>query len=177
MRGQWIKSNRVTNFGDWGRVEYCPSGQHAIGVMVKYEEIGSTNDHTGINGIALLCAFRDGRPSPWTPTSSVAPWGEWKDCNCPEGRDYYLEGFQLCTLPPQGSGDDISAFAFYMVCHTFGVHYCLHKANLGDQYCSDLIMCPQEYPRICGIRTQVEDPPWYVHTDDTALNNVDFFCC
>lgn len=58
MRGQWIKSNRVTNFGDWGRVEYCPSGQHAIGVMVKYEEIGSTNDHTGINGIALLCAFR-----------------------------------------------------------------------------------------------------------------------
>ncbi|OXA47332.1 Vitelline membrane outer layer protein 1 [Folsomia candida] len=125
FNGKWIESHRVTNCGTWGPAEFCPKGTHAQGVMVKYEELGTTDDNTGINGIALLCSEANGLPVYSKPSSSVAPWGEWRDCHCPTGLFNHLTGFKLCTLPAQGLTDDVSGFGFYTECSISKVQTCL----------------------------------------------------
>ncbi|OXA44353.1 Vitelline membrane outer layer protein 1 [Folsomia candida] len=170
--GKWIESKRVTSWGTWGQEEFCSKGTYAYGIMVKYEEIGTTDDNTGINGFALLCKEANGFPVHSHPSSRIGPWGEWIECHCPAAPFNYLTGFKLCSLPPQGDSDDVAAFGFDMECSISKVHTCIYKANV---FCGNLISCPKEYPRICGIRTQVE-ATWIIG-DDTALNNVKFYCC
>ncbi|OXA43000.1 Vitelline membrane outer layer protein 1 [Folsomia candida] len=172
-KGEWIKSKRTTNWGDWGDAQFCPRGSFADGIFVKYEDLG-TPDDTGINGIGLRCIFPDGRIVADNPTSSAGIWGDWIDCQCPKLKEF-ADGFKLCTLPPQGDGDDVSAYGFFMSCTTSGVHTCLYRSNWSQKFCSELIKCPKQYPRICGIQTQVEGTLFF--GDDTSLNNVDFYCC
>jgi hypothetical protein len=54
-------------WGDWGKVEFCPNEEHAVGFKLKTQQPQGVGDDTALNGIALKCA--DGK---WI-TSTVGP--------------------------------------------------------------------------------------------------------
>ncbi|OXA61411.1 Vitelline membrane outer layer protein 1 [Folsomia candida] len=163
IEGTWITSERVTNWGDWGEESFCPVGSFAIGLRVKYEEFWQDDD-TAINGIGLNCAF----------PSKIGPNGIWEECRCPASPFEAVIGHRLCVLETQGAMDDVSAYGLYIICEKTGLHRCVREIDFGE--CSPEVVCPEEYPRICGIQTQVEDNQWWL-LDQTSLNNVDFYCC
>ena len=49
-----IKSLKVTNWGDWYKMEYCPSDMYVVGIRVKIDE-DQVDDKTGLNAVALYC--------------------------------------------------------------------------------------------------------------------------
>ncbi|OXA61417.1 Vitelline membrane outer layer protein 1 [Folsomia candida] len=171
--GEWIQSEQVTDWGKFGKEEFCPVGSFAIGFRVKYAEVGQDDD-TGINGIGLICVFANGQPIQQNPSSTVGAFGRWQECRCPGEPFEAVVGHRLCVQESQGEHvDDISAYGLYLVCEKRRLFGCVHEYDIGP--CSDAVVCPDEYPKICGIRTQVEERQW--GEDDTSLNNVDFFCC
>ncbi|OXA45847.1 Vitelline membrane outer layer protein 1 [Folsomia candida] len=176
VEGQWIRSDRTTDWGGWGEASFCPVGAYATGLEVKYEEIGRGDD-TAINGIALQCAYGSGQPVYHSPRSKEGHWGNWKKCRCSNDAIDRVRAFRLCVQQPQGiKPDDMSAYGLYYHCGISGQKTCvLENRKVKDGICSDWISCPGKYKRICGLRTQVEDRQW--SGDDTALNNVDFYCC
>lgn len=51
--------------------------------------------------------------------------------------------------------DDQAAYGLYMVCEKRLLFGCVHEYDIGP--CSNAVVCPAEHPKICGIKTQVED--------------------
>ena len=49
-----IKSPKMTDWGDWHRMEYCPPGMYAVGAQLKVDEDQVINK-TGLNAVALYC--------------------------------------------------------------------------------------------------------------------------
>lgn len=64
--------------------------------------------------------------------------------------------------------DDISAYGLYLVCEKRRLFGCVHEYDIGP--CSDAVVCPDEYPKICGIRTQVEERQWGKFLSEEASN-------
>ena len=100
------------------------------------------------------------------------PWGAYAtDAMCPPGEK--LSGFIMKSEPNQGrKGDDTAANALKMYCSN-RMLFNLHENPYGRW--GNLIMCPTN-AYICGLRAQVETPLGRKE-DDTALNNVMFYCC
>jgi hypothetical protein len=73
--------------------------------------------------------------------------------------------------PDQGNGDDTAANGVKLYCSSreLSNH---HEAPWGRW--GNLIRCPDS-TYICGLKTQVEGSQG--KGDDTALNNVIFYCC
>ncbi|XP_078520152.1 vitelline membrane outer layer protein 1-like [Lissotriton helveticus] len=168
---QYYTSISVTNGGPWGSwtwIDMCPEGSYATGYSVQLEEYVSASDDTALNGIRLFCTSQDGVA--YTVESAVGDFGKWSRVTwCPAG---YLKSFQLKVEEPQGALDDTAANTIKFRC-TSGA---IVEGEVGDfgQYGGWSSDCPRG--GICGIETKME-PYGGAFVDDTALNDVRFFCC
>ncbi len=159
-----------TNWGNWGPAEFCPNNSYAIGYNLKIEPNQGSGDDTGLNSIALICGQNK------EIFSSEGAWGNWR------GKKYCrtnkIKGFQLKSEPPQGSkSDDTAANDLKLFCSD-GQELNSNTAPTWGSWDS-IYRCPPnnkgQETFICGLKTQVE--PSQDRGDDTALNNVVFYCC
>ncbi|OCT90768.1 vitelline membrane outer layer protein 1 [Xenopus laevis] len=166
-----LYSIRVPNggrWGSWGREEMCPQGYVATGFSLKAESPQGPNDDTALNGIRLHCFPYKQIYFERTVTSTQGPHGNWSPTRmCPFG---YLTSFSLRVEPSQGRGDDTAANNIKFKC-----------SNSHELEGSGLIWgsygpwSPSCQYGICGLKTKVEGSQG--KEDDTALNDVQFFCC
>jgi hypothetical protein len=90
--------------------------------------------------------------------------------SCNEG-DGFLNGVQYRS-EAKISGDNTDGNTVKMVC----TDEALLGSNGGNRSSwTNMASCPFR-TAICGIKTKVE-LPHNANTDDTTLNNVEFFCC
>uniref|UniRef100_F7CRS6 Vitelline membrane outer layer 1 homolog n=1 Tax=Ornithorhynchus anatinus TaxID=9258 RepID=F7CRS6_ORNAN len=161
----------VSNGGPWGSwtwVDMCPEGSYAIGYSLKVEETFSANDETSLNGIRLFCTNRTS--SAFTIESNIGEFGYWARISwCPTG---FLSSFQLKVESPQGILDDTAVNNIRFRCST-GVVLENPGGPYGE-YASWSDACPRG--GICGLQTK-QEPYRGLLWDDTALNDVRFFCC
>ncbi|XP_053374173.1 vitelline membrane outer layer protein 1 homolog [Mercenaria mercenaria] len=181
-----IATLKVTNggwWGAWGSIQLCPAGSYAVGYDMRIEP-KRDSDCTALNAIKLLCEFPDGKDS-GEVTSAQGPWGTWvgrvKCTSDVRGRQY-LTSFALQVEKYQGqnTGDTAANYVKFSC-----------RDRRGHQKPQELVKspghgiwgtwgawsasCPQD-TAICGIKTKVEKPQG-TFGDDTALNDVQFYCC
>lgn len=179
----------VTNGGRWGywrEEQRCAHGSYAVGFDMKIEgRQGSSYDDTALNGIKLICETMSGPAYQHEITSAMGDWGEWvgrSTCDDRHGKKQFLTSFRLQVESPQGSDyDDTSANYIEFRCRDFAgslPEYTLSKYP-GYGFWGDFghwsYDCPL-HSAICGIRTRIETPQGR-DDDDTALNDVEFYCC
>ncbi|XP_053164386.1 vitelline membrane outer layer protein 1-like [Hemicordylus capensis] len=151
-------------YGVWGAIELCPKG-YARGFALKVQaHQGIWYDDTALNGIRLYCT--DGI----VVESKTGPWGEWTEAKyCPKGN---LISFTLRVDKHRGiTHDNKAAVNVRFTCqggqvltgnsHKWGV-----LGPWSDRCRSSAI---------CGLQTKVQYDQG--SGDDTALNDVRFFCC
>ncbi|XP_052762806.1 vitelline membrane outer layer protein 1-like [Mya arenaria] len=170
-------------FGTWGVKQFCPSQQFAIGYDIKVESYQLTADDTSLNAIKLICADAESYSAETTITSAMGPWGDWKGpATCIQGTGdiMYLSAFSLQVEGTQGSSDDTSAnWAKFQCRDMYGIKP-MQELNkdpghgLFGTFGAWSASC-MPGSAICGIRTKVE--PVQNDGDDTALNDVIFYCC
>ncbi|KAK2850863.1 hypothetical protein Q5P01_007153 [Channa striata] len=160
-----------TDWGDWGHADMCPEGFYASGFSIKVERKQGNGDDTALNGVRLYCVNSNNRGGPHTTVeSSVGRWGEWTPVKwCSSG---YLASFMLRVEPSQGSGDDTSVNNIKFICSGSGAQLEGDGMEWGS-WGTWSNKCPKS--AICGLKTRVEAPQG--DGDDTALNDVEFFCC
>lgn len=170
----WITSTRVTDWGNWGAIEFCPDRSFASGFDLKIEDYRTSRDDTALNAITLFCTNLNGTQQK-DITSSAGPWGYYHGRkHCPDGLGI---GFELRSEPKQGRLDDKAAIDFTLICANNDgarTHVKGYEVMNFGYWATMNRMCPRG-SAICGIRTQVESPQG--RGDDTALNNVDLACC
>ncbi|XP_045193312.2 vitelline membrane outer layer protein 1 homolog [Mercenaria mercenaria] len=178
----------VTNGGDkgvWGQPEYCANNTYAVGYDMKIEgRQGWFGDDTALNGIKLICRSPDEYSSIKNHvTSKVGSWGRWVGeayCNSGAGKRDFLTAFSL-QVERNGVADGTSANYVKFECRDlerFKTSYEMSKApghGKWGTYGPWSSQCPAG-KAICGIKTRIE-PPRGRRADDTALNDVVFYCC
>lgn len=157
-------------------VSFCEKNVMAIGFNTKVEEPQGDGDDTALNSIKLICANNK------EIYSGEGQWGEWgENAICPNGS--YLNGFRLKVEPPQGDGDDTATNGIIMICSDGTQLNNNHEGQWGEWSIdwsrspiaqAPKLICPHK-KYICGFRQQIE--PSIGEGDDTAMNNVLFFCC
>merc|ERR1712080_486973 len=66
-----------SNWGDWGRHEFCPEGSWASGFQLKVEkDCGAMCDDTALNGVRLFCTGVDGSDRGGVSSLVTGPTGE-----------------------------------------------------------------------------------------------------
>ncbi|XP_060604351.1 vitelline membrane outer layer protein 1-like [Ruditapes philippinarum] len=176
------------DWGTWGVAEYCFNNTYAVGYDIKIEKHqGIFFDDTALNGIKLICEPNDVNNNMQnTVNSTVGPWGRWfgeAHCERQGNRKRFLTSFNLQVEPRQQILDDSSVNYVKFKCrdlHGTLPSYELAKARLPGygiwgEYGSWSDECSFG-TAICGIRTRVSEPQG-MFGDDTALDDVMFFCC
>ena len=137
----------------------------AIGYNTKLEPDLGKADDTALNSIKLVCANHE------EVYSGEGPWGRWGlNVYCP--KKAYLNGFKIKVEPPQGDGDDSATNGVIMFCSDGTELNVQNEGKWGSW--NGPFMCPEE-KHICGFGQQIE--PEMGKKDDTALNNILFYCC
>ncbi|XP_054851273.1 vitelline membrane outer layer protein 1 homolog [Eublepharis macularius] len=152
----------------------CPEGSYATGFSIKVEPYqGLSNDDTALNGIRLHCTQggRGDKHQDHTVESQSGMWGKWLDpIWCPPGG--YLERFSLRVEKTRsGLKDDMGATSIRFAC-SGGENLEGHGLAWGEYG----VWSPRCKKGMCGIQTK-QEPPRGSLRDDTALNDVRFFCC
>ncbi|XP_053165856.1 vitelline membrane outer layer protein 1-like [Hemicordylus capensis] len=150
--------------GNWGAIELCPEG-YARGFALKVQERqGILRDDTALNGIRLYCTNGE------VIESKTGPWGEWTEAKyCPKRN---LISFTLRVDKRRGFGhDNKAAVNVRFICQggqvLTGNSYKSGDFGPWSDRCSS--------SSICGLQTKVEDQQG--SGDESALNDVRFFCC
>lgn len=162
------------HLGKWGNEEFCPYGTFAYAFRIKVES-EKVADDTSMNGIELYC--RNPREhsqlkesaKEFRITSAVGKWGQWRGWK--ECKDGLLTGLRMKSEMSQGDGDDTAANDLEMQCNNSNV--ILNGGGNRWGHYSSWAKCPMG-SAICGLVTQVEPD---IIGDDTALNDVQMFCC
>lgn len=148
-----LASPLITNWGNWGPWEFCPSGTFATGMQLQTQPPqGFFKDDRGLTGIRLFCnkyGKNDGSHPIKSSTDNVGNWGRKYNCNG------FMTGFQLRSEKARSFFvDDTAANNLRM--------FCDHNGNLFQQgggtnngKWTDKQLCGR-YEAVCGIRTQVE---------------------
>ncbi|XP_045168615.2 vitelline membrane outer layer protein 1 homolog [Mercenaria mercenaria] len=179
-----VKTLAVTNGGPWGKwgpAQYCPKGSYAIGYDMKIEPKQKV-DNTALNAIKLVCESLDGDET-GEITSTQGHWGSWVGrtlCPSESGERLHLTSFDLQVQPKRGAfKDDTAANYVKFRCRCgCGHQYEINKPpghGLFGTWGAWSDECPHG-TSICGIKTKVEKPRGPFR-DDTALNDVKFYCC
>ncbi|XP_041650069.1 vitelline membrane outer layer protein 1 homolog [Cheilinus undulatus] len=162
----------VTNggqWGDWYNVEMCPENYYAIGFSLRVEGGQGDGDDTALNGIRLYCAAENRHGFVHTVESNSGFWGGWTSAQYCDGG--VLTAFQLRVEAPVGGGDDTAANNIRFRCSS---NPTLEGQGMGwGDYGGWSETCTNG--GICGIKTKVEGRQG--GGDDTALNDVRFYCC
>uniref|UniRef100_A0A8C5T439 VMO1 protein n=1 Tax=Malurus cyaneus samueli TaxID=2593467 RepID=A0A8C5T439_9PASS len=138
-------------WGRWDSRQFCCHG-YANGFVLKV----TFSPFPAISWIHLHCQ----------DDSVTIEWGTWISFQvCPGG---YLISFSLRREESQGGGDDTAANNIQFRSS--------HEAVLvGDVLLWGTFGSWTNSCKICGLQTKAEPPQGL--QDDTALNNVKFFCC
>jgi len=167
-----IESPKVTDWGNWGDLEICPTGTFVFGYRQKVEPYQTVlSDDCALNSIELLCISPGKSRAPSaaltrskhtgllskafaTVISKEGHRGDWGPVTeCPEPE--FAVGFNLRSEKDQGwFADDTAANDFRMICSGGGVIDAGNGTPYGDW--SDDLRCPRG-TYVCGIQTQVED--------------------
>jgi len=173
-QGIWIESPKVTNWGEWGPEEYCNQSHYVTGFRLKVQQNqGIILDDTALNGIELHCIPNvPGEGERKIVTSRVGVKGAWggiKECD----PGSYGVGFEMRTEEPT-LFDNTAGNNMRLYCSDGNV---LEGVGMDWGIWTGPLFCPNTM-KICGMRTQVEDP---VETPPlkggTGINNVDMWCC
>ncbi|XP_041650437.1 vitelline membrane outer layer protein 1 homolog [Cheilinus undulatus] len=162
----------VTNGGPWGEwnsADMCPENYYAVGFSLRVEGSQGDGDDTALNGIRLYCTSDTQHGFAYTVESHSGFWGGWTSAQyCYNG---VLTAFQLRVEAPIGRGDDTAANNIKFRCSS---NPTLEGQGMGwGDYGAWSNTCYNG--GICGIRTKVEGRQG--RGDDTALNDVQFYCC
>ncbi|KAL4217960.1 Vitelline membrane outer layer protein 1 [Mactra antiquata] len=174
-------------------IVFSPLGRQGEGTMTltrhhtfQIEPNQFFGDDTALNAIRLLCSDKQGHRNITHQISSVqGPYGSWsKEEVCLQSYDVssFLTAFQLQVEPPQGAGDDTMANFVHFKCRPFGDDPALNETILTlapghgswGTWSNWTESCDAN-EAICGIQTKVEQVQG--SDDDTALNDVVFYCC
>ncbi|XP_066485039.1 vitelline membrane outer layer protein 1 homolog [Tiliqua scincoides] len=166
----------VGNGGTWGQwtwVDMCPNRTYAIGFSIKVEEYGGQfSDDTSLNGIRLYCSTNqllDGIT--YTVESDSGTFGEWSNITwCPDGS--FLNAFELQVEPLLGNQDETTVNNIRFRCSKGAVIETVGGRFGNYERWSE----PCKKGAICGLQTRQEQYKGYF-ADDTALNDVLFYCC
>ncbi|XP_058040088.1 vitelline membrane outer layer protein 1 homolog [Ahaetulla prasina] len=164
----------VKNGGQWGVwtwIDKCPPGSYAIGFSIRVEEYRGASDDTSLNGIRLFCSTEQTSNIMYTVESEPGEYGHWSGIRwCP--RNGILRSFQLKVEPEQGAGDDTAVNNIRFRCSN-GLQIEEAGGPFGEY---SEWSTPCERGGICGLQTKQEHYQGFF-IDDTALNDVRFFCC
>ncbi|KAK3106104.1 hypothetical protein FSP39_012801 [Pinctada imbricata] len=149
--------------------------------LLKHEPNQGNGDDSALNNIALFCADRHSTSYKSITSSPPPGWGVWGEPVFCEGEDVFLTSFILQLEPDQGNGDDSAANFVNFRCRKFagGDHRIISCGGryLWGEYGEWSASCPPG-SAICGMKTKWEAyqgaMAW---NDDSALNDVIFFCC
>ncbi|XP_045192211.2 vitelline membrane outer layer protein 1 homolog [Mercenaria mercenaria] len=172
-------------YGLWFTPQFCPEGTFANGFNMKYQHRnGPDADNTALNAISLQCADKNGvQQKLHRPIQSAAGHrGQWtRDNFCPKGKDapLFLQRFALRVQTKKQTGDDTMANEIRFSCRDLQRIHHPHKlvghiAGAEGEYGQWSKKCPKG-SAICGIQTRIEGH--LSKGDNTALNDVRFFCC
>ncbi|XP_063159003.1 vitelline membrane outer layer protein 1 homolog [Candoia aspera] len=167
----------VSNGGPWGPwtwQEMCPQETYATGVSLKVEPYqGQAKDDTALNGIRLYCTrgSHGEKSEAKTVESQSNVWGQWTTSLwCPQGT--YLTSFSLrVEHVPRGIHDYMGATNVRFACSNGKV-----LEGQGLPWGEYGAWSPSCKKGLCGIQTKQESIRG-VLMDDSALNDVRFFCC
>ncbi|XP_061446232.1 vitelline membrane outer layer protein 1 homolog [Rhineura floridana] len=161
-------------WGSWGWQEMCPEDTYATGFSLKVESYqGEMKDDTALNGIRLFCTrggHGDKREAHIVESQS-GPWGHWlQPIWCPEGT--YLVRFSLRVEQNRPGIQDVMGATNVRFACSGGATLEGNGLSWGE-YGGWSPSCKRV---LCGIQTK-QEPVRGALRDDTALNDVRFYCC
>ncbi|XP_049631575.1 LOW QUALITY PROTEIN: vitelline membrane outer layer protein 1 homolog [Suncus etruscus] len=161
-----IEVNNGGPWGDWAWPDMCPDGFFAGGFSLKVEPSkGITGDDTALNGIRLHCTKGNAERNTRVVESQ---WGAWSEPQwCPGSS--FLVAFSL-RVDNATTLDSTAANNVRFRCSD-GTEVEGPGLSWGT-YGNWSNSCVKG---LCGLQTKIQSPMGLL--DDTALNDVFFFCC